>query len=194
MSIFRTIIIKHILVLGICIGYASSLIAVTSPGHAKTNGRFGLINMQQVILTVEEGKAARSRLEKQIKSKETELLDQKKILDKMNKEWKSQAALLSESARMKKQQEFQEKFMALRNAEMTFQQEIKREEAKATQVIAVKVQKLVETMAKEKKLEMVFESNTSGLLFLKDPVDMTGDVIARFEESSKKTQPTAKKN
>ena len=82
--------------------------------------------MQAVILNIEDGKKARADLEKEIKSKEKELIGRKKELDKMNKDWQEQMPLLSEDARKKKQMEFQEKFMSLRNDEMKFQQEIKR--------------------------------------------------------------------
>src|SRR5690606_9665005 len=130
---------------------------------------------------------------KEIKKKEEEFLKEKQELDKMNSEWKSQAALLSESARMQKQQEFQEKFMGLRNAELTFQAEIKRKEQKATQKIAIQVQKLVDDMAKKQNLDVVFELNTSGLLFLKDPLDITKDVIAEYQKQGSKTGKVAKK-
>src|SRR4051812_10257304 len=108
-------------------------VAAAGTAAAAAEVRFGVVDMQQVILTVEEGKAARSALETEIKGKEAELLKRKEELDKMNKEWKEQAALLSEDARMKKQQEFQEKFLSLRNDEMEFQANIKRKEQKATQ-------------------------------------------------------------
>src|SRR5690606_31533748 len=117
--------------------------------------RYGVVDMQSIILSVEEGKTARAALEKEIKAKETELQKKKEELDKLNKEWKEQAALLSEDARMKKQQEFQEKFLALRNSEMEFQSEIKRKEQKATQESAVKVAQVVERLAREKKLAAV---------------------------------------
>jgi outer membrane protein len=177
-------IVRNVLALFAYFSFASTVVAVTGQGEARAASKYGLINMQAVILNVEEGKQARARLEKEIEKKEKELADQKKELDKMNEEWKGQAALLSENARMQKQQEFQEKFLNLRNAEMTFQQEIKREEQKATQNIAVRVQKMVEKMSDELKLDMVFESNTSGLLYLKDPVDLTDKVIAAYEKES----------
>lgn len=142
--------------------------------------RYGVVDMQQVILSVEEGKTARAALETEIKAKETELNKQKEELDKMNNEWKGQAALLSEDARMKKQQEFQEKFLNLRNAEMEFQANIKRKEQKATQQIAMKVAGVVDQIAKQKKLAAVFETNSAGLLYLEAPVDLTQDVITEY--------------
>jgi outer membrane protein len=183
--------INNFLVMLMQFGFASSLIAVTVPNQAHAGSKYGLVNMQAIILNVQEGKDARAQLEKEISKKEKEITKEKKQLDKMNKEWKAQAALLSETARMKKQQEFQEKFMSLRNTEMSFQQQIKKKEQQATQQIAIKVQKMVEKMANDLKLEMVFESNTSGLMFLKKPVDLTDKVIAAYDK--KGLSKTAKK-
>jgi outer membrane protein len=157
-----------------------AVMAMRAEANAIPAGKYGVVDMQQVILTVEEGKAARAQLETEIKTKEAELNKQKQELDKMNKDWKDQAALLSEDARMKKQQEFQEKFLALRNAEMEFQANIKRKEQKATQQIATKVAQVVDQIARSKKLLAVFETNSAGLLYLEAPVDLTQDVITEY--------------
>jgi outer membrane protein len=175
----------------LCTAYAR-----TSPAEAvaapAAGGKYAVVDMQAVILNVEEGKQARADLEKQIKAKEKDLLKKKEELDKMNQEWEKQAPLLNEQARMSKQKEFQEKFMSLRNEEMSFQNEIKGKEQAATQKIAIAVSKLVNDMAKQRGVDMVFETNSAGLLYLKDPVDMTKDVIDAFEAQSKKGN-TAKK-
>lgn len=105
----------------------------------------------------------------------------------MNEEWKSQSALLSEDAKMTKQKEFQEKFLGLRNEEMEFQGEIKRKEQKATQKIAMKVAGLVDGIAKEKKLEVVFETNSAGLLYVDQPVDLTDQVIVAYNKAKPET-------
>ena len=162
-----------------------------SVAKSTKTARYGVVDMQAVILNVEEGKKARAELEKEIKAKEKELLARKAELDKMNKDWKEQSPLLSEQARMKKQQEFQQKFMALRNDEMQFQQEIKRKEQMATQKIAVSVSKFVNDLAKSRGYEMVFEANSAGLLYLKDPVDLTKEVVEKF--GKKTNSKSAKK-
>lgn len=157
-------------------------------------GEYAVVDMQQVILNVSEGKQARANLEKEIKKKEKELLKRREELDQLNKEWKESAALLSEQARMKKQTEFQQKFMQLRNDEMNFQSEIKRREQRATQKIAVSVTKIVNKIAAERGFEMVFETSSAGLLYLKNPVDLTDEVIKVYEQQSKKkADATAKK-
>jgi outer membrane protein len=171
------------------------LVAGCMGGVAKAQEKvqkYGVVDMQGVILAVDEGKDARATLEKEIKGKESEFSKKKGELDKMNEEWKTQAALLSEAAKAQKQQEFQEKFMGLRNAEMEFQNEIKKKEQRATQKIAMKVATLVDKMAREKKLDAVFETNSSGLLYLDNPVDLTKDVVAAYNKLPKETTEAKK--
>ena len=94
---------------------------------------------------------------------------------------------------MQKQQEFQQKFIALRNEEMSFQQEIKRKEQAATQKIAMKVTKLVNDLAAKRGFEMVFETSSAGLVYLKNPVDLTKEVTTMYEAQSKAATKSAKK-
>lgn len=174
---------------------AKGLIALSllSASVAHAEGKYAVVDMQNVILNVEEGKSARAGLEKEIKEKQQELGKRKEELDKMNEEWTKQAPLLNEQARMGKQKEFQEKFMGLRNDEMAFQDAIKKKEGQATQKIAIAVTKIVNDMAKAKGVDMVFETSSAGLIYLKDPIDLTKDVIKEFEAQSKKKPAAAKK-
>ncbi|MBP6218987.1 MAG: OmpH family outer membrane protein [Oligoflexales bacterium] len=145
--------------------------------------RFAVVDMQRIILSVEEGKKARSELEKKIQAKEKELQDKKKKLDKMNEEWKQQSSVLSEEAKNRKQKEFQDTFMQLRNEEANFQNELKKEESTATQKIASKVAKMVDGLAKSKNIDVVFEMNSSGLLYVKDPIDLTEQLIKAYDKA-----------
>lgn len=169
------------------INYFLLLLVAVNSSLVLAKSRYGVVDMQRVILSVDEGKQARQKLEKQIKAKEKLLRKSKQELDTLNKEWQSQAPLLNESAKLKKQQEFQEKFVNLRNKEMEFQAEIKRKEQQATKDIAVKIAQLVEKMAVKMKLDVVFESS-SGLLYVKDPLDLTAKVIENYNLTHKATK------
>ncbi len=155
--------------------------------------KYGIIDMQAIILNVEDGKTARTDLEKEIKGKEGEFTKRREELDKLNKDWQGQAALMSEEARMAKQKDFQEKFMSLRNDEGAFRDEVKRKEQKATQSIAAKVEGIVQKMAKEKGLDVVFEVNSAGLLYVNQPVDITKDVIDVYAKAGPKAKDAPKK-
>ncbi len=152
--------------------------------------RFGIVDMQRIILTVDEGKDARAGLEKEIKAKEEEFKKRKEGLDKLNKEWKEEAPILSEEARARKQQDFQDKVVEFRNDEMTFQNQIKQKEGQATQRIAMKVTSLVDSLVKNENIDAVFEVNSSGLLYVKNPVDLTESVIKKYNETAKLEKKT----
>ncbi len=186
---------KKVWVLGCTITTALLLAQGTLKAEETTKGghTYGIVDMQKVILSVDEGKQARSDLEKEIKEKEKGLGKQKEELDKLNQDWQKQAALLSEEARLSKQKDFQEKFMTLRKAEMDFQNEMKQKEQAATQKIAMKVAGLVDKIARDKKFVAVFETNSSGLLYLENPVDLTDQVIAVYNASEKELPKSAKK-
>ncbi len=147
--------------------------------------RLGVVDMQQVILAVEEGKQARHELEREIKAKEKLLKQSREDLEKLNKELQAQSALLSDTAKLKKQQKFQEKFLSLRNAEMEFQVNIKRKEQQAAKEIANKVSQLVEKLARELRLAAVFETSSAGLLYVRNPINLTAQVIAAYDKKFK---------
>ena len=169
------------------------LIAGLSTSGAGAGVKIGVVDMQRIILSVQEGKTARENLQKEIQAKEGELRKQKEELDKLNGEWKSQMALLSEDARLRKQTEFQEKFLKLRNEEMQFQQSIKQKEVQATQAIAVKVTKLANTIASKKKIDLVVEANSSGLMYARTPIDLTDEIIKIYDKTPVPGQKISKK-
>ena len=168
------------------------IIVLTAVSWQAYAARHGVVDMQRIILSVAEGKAERKKLEQAIKSKEKELRAAKEELEKLNKDWQSQAPLLSDQAKLEKQKTFQEKLISLRNAEMEFHADIKRKEQNATKHIADRVAILVDKIATKENFIMVFETSTSGLLYLKDPVDITARVIAAYDKAHPYKKPNKK--
>ena len=173
--------------------------STTSKQQKSSKPHYGVIDMQRIILSVEEAKVIREKMESMIKEKEQELKEQKEELENMHAQFQKDANLLSEEARNKKQQEIQEKLMRLRNSEVSIQNELKQKEMEATQQIVFKVKKIISPLAEQQSLVMVYEKN-AGLLYVKDPVDLTEKVILEYnkQHSVKKklistTKPSTKK-
>jgi len=153
---------------------------------------YGVVDIQKVILTVDEGVQARKALESEFKKKESELLARQKEIDKVIEDAQKQVALLSDEAKLAKQKEIQEKSMSIRSDQMKYQNEMKGKESQATQKIAARVALIVDGMAKSKGLELVFEASGAGLVYIKDPVDLTPDVIKAFATDAGKTDSMKK--
>ena len=64
---------------------------------------------------------------------------------------------------------------------MKFQKELKQKEAKATGAIAMKIAGLVDKIARDRNLEIVFERNSAGVLYAKNPQDLTAEVIDAYD-------------
>jgi len=167
---------------------AATAILFLSFSGASYAAKIGIIDMQKVILNVGEGKAERSKLERQAKSKGKKLEKLKKEVEELGKELqnKEKIALMSESALKKKAQAFQTKLRGLQQGERKMLMDIKKQEAKATDRIAQKVTILVESMAAKQNLDAVFETSNAGLMYAKDYVDLTSQVIKVYDTSKVK--------
>lgn len=148
--------------------------------------KFGVVDLQDVILKVEDGKRAKAQLQKEVDKKEAELKKEKAQIEKLGQD--AQAKFLSEDAKLEKQKELQERIVKYQKEGMDFQAELKRKEQEMTQKITQQVSGIVESIAKEKGLTAVFELNSSGLLYLKESVNLTDEVIKQYNSKSKKSK------
>jgi outer membrane protein len=176
----------------------------------------GVLDVQRVILSVPEGKEARAKLEKLAKEKEENIKKQRAELKKKDQELQQGAqefqkmdqelqqlgksTLLSEEAKekkvaalQKKQQELQEKQRDLHqkakesnDAEEEFRASLKHEEIQATQKIAITASHIASEMGKKEDFDFVFEAGSSGLIYAKDPIDLTERVIQQYKPEALK--------
>ncbi len=143
--------------------------------------KVGVLDVQRVILTVEEGKQARQKLEKLVRDKEEEFKKQREQLKKQIQELDSPASLLSKEARMEKEKELEKKKYDLMSAQGQFQEQVKGQEMQATQKIAITASKLSHEIAKKENFDFIFEAGSSGLIYAKNPVDITPRVISAYK-------------
>lgn len=167
-----------IALLSICV---FSIVAQLS--YAQGSLTVGVVDVQKVILNVAEGKKERAKLEKEFKAKDKKLVSLKAAVKKLGEELqnKEKVALMGQAKLRKKQEEFQKKFVQAQQDELKLRQELKQKEQAATGKIARKVAGIVAAIGKSKKLDAVFESNSSGLMYVKSPVDLTSEVIKSYD-------------
>src|SRR5437868_9074504 len=73
--------------------------------------KIGYVDVQRAIQEVEEGKAARARLQDELKQKRGDLERKRAELEKLKADYDKQAPVLSEDAKRKKQEELQKAFV-----------------------------------------------------------------------------------
>lgn len=156
-----------------------------STASAATNAdvKIGVVDMQQAIQSVKEGKSARSKLEKEFNKKKKELQNEEAQIKKMHEEFQKKSLVMSEKARAEKQQEIQGRILKLQQKTMQSQQEIQQKEKDLTQPIITKLRKIIKDMAEKQGYSVVLEKNENTVLYFLDKDDLTTEVIKRFNKS-----------
>ena len=163
--------------------FAAMLVAgfvlIPSVGFAQQL-KVGYVNLQRAINEVEEGKKAKARLKRDFKKKQQKLDALQNELKKMKKTFDDKTMMLNEETKRKKAMEFQRKMYELQQTYMKLQGELAKAEAKATKKIFDKMGKIIKQIAKEKKYDLVLERTESAILYARDDMDLTNELIKRY--------------
>src|SRR3954471_14981129 len=86
--------------------------------------KIGYVDVQRAVQEVEEGKAARNRLQNELKQKRTDLDKKRGDLEKMKADYEKQAPVLSDDAKRQKQEQLQKAFVDAQAAAGQTQEEL----------------------------------------------------------------------
>lgn len=154
--------------------------ALPRPALAADKGLIGYVNLQRAIVEVEDGKRAKARLEKTFKEKQAALQKEEAELEAMKEQLKGADMSKEDPETRAKVLALQKKFLALREALMKEQQELKKLEGEALSKITKKMRKVVEQLGKSGGYMMIIEAQESSILFAKPHLDVTNEVIRRY--------------
>jgi outer membrane protein len=164
--------------------------------------RLGVVDFQQCLNGVEEGKAAKAKLKKEydlkmkeIESKQKEFETKKAKFDKLQGEIQElqkqmQSGLLKpegqekgrklETEFRKQLEEITELDQTIQKTKMQYQKEMADKEGKETEAILTKLKGIVSDIGRKDGLTMVLEASASGLVYAADPVMLTEKVIQKY--------------
>ena len=148
--------------------------------------KIGYVNLQSALETVDAGKQAKDKLEKTASAKKLELEQTQAKLQKEAEEFEKKAAILSERAKLEKQNELQKKFVDFQKRLGQSQLELQNLERELTGPIIKELKSIVEALGEEKNFTLVLEKSESAVLFAKGGEDLTEEVISRFDKARKK--------
>lgn len=144
-------------------------------------GKIAIIDYQAITFQSKAGKQAIEELKgleqtalKKIEAKRAEV---KKLADSIN----NQKASLSQSALQDKNIELNKKSVELERLEKDLQTEFQATQARKLDALLKEVQPVVNDYAKEKGFELVFVIQPGILAYANPAVDITKDVISRFD-------------
>src|SRR5438132_11134488 len=149
------------------------------PGRAQ-GIKIGYVDVQRAVQEVEEGKQARARLKTELDKKRADLDVKRANLEKMKADYDKQAAVLSDDAKRKKQEELQKAFIEAQNQASEMQEELTGKEQEAMQSISKRLLQVVAEVSDRENFTFVLDK--AALLYAPAASDVTNEVVRRYNE------------
>lgn len=144
------------------------------------------VDGQAVLNDSSAGKQERGKIEKFFNKKKAELQKEEKKLESMKKKYDKDKLTMSKSQAEKWQIDFRDKVQSFQKKTQSAQREVQKKEREFSRKAGVEIQKIVDALAKEKKINLVLEKHRSGVVFADKSMDITAEVIKRFDKKFKK--------
>ena len=146
--------------------------------------KYGVINLRQIVMTVEDGVKAQKSLKEEVAAVEKTLMKRQEELTEMQK--KLADPMVSGPAKERTKKLLEQKYMAFKQEEMKFKSEIQMKEQEAFQSISSKVAKLIEFEAEKRNLPFVFHEEGLAFADSSSLVNLTGPLIETYNKLKEK--------
>ncbi|MBM4394928.1 MAG: OmpH family outer membrane protein [Deltaproteobacteria bacterium] len=140
--------------------------------------KLGFVDIQKALMTVNEGKSAKSKLEKIAKSKQAELDKMQDDIKRLATELQEQGAVMRDETKRQKAQEYQKRLMELQDYYLNNQKTLAEEEAKLTRPILERFEKILKKIGKDEGYTMIMEK--AAVVYASSATDLTDRLIADF--------------
>jgi outer membrane protein len=162
---------------------AAALIA--APSLARAEIHLGFVDMHRAVGEVADGRAAKAKLKKEYDLRQKELDEKQEEIKEMEADLKSRGDAMSEDAKKKAQDDMNEKVMEVSRLYQKLQKELAEKEQNALKGIFGRMSDIIRNIAETEGLTMVFEKSDSSLLYAQPSLDITNEVIRRYNAQSK---------
>jgi len=140
-----------------------------------------VVDFQQALTQVEEGKKVEAELQTLMQTKQTEVTQLQTQLQSQLQQYEQQRSLLSDAARAQKEQELQRLQMQAQQTAYQSEMEFQQIYQQKMQTLIDKMRDIAEELGAEKKYDLVLEVTESGMVYRSTSVtDITKDVISRY--------------
>lgn len=170
--------LRHLLLL-VSLGLtAPTLVFAQAQSNVPT--RVAVVDVQKVITESNAGKAAFEKLKGVQESRMAQAKQMDEEVRKLDTDLNNRRASLSETKQAELQQQIADKRIRLQRFAQDAEQEIGQLRDRELQALELKIKPVIDALAKDLGLAAIFNKFESGLIYADDRIDITDQVIARF--------------
>lgn len=150
--------------------------------------KIGIVDLRRALAETDEGKKARATLKRDFDKKQKELDEQQEAVKKAIEDLNKKRTLLPAETVRQKEAELQERVGKVQQTYMRHQQDLASKEEDATAPIVERLQRIIGKIATAENFTVVLDKS-AGVVFAKPHLDMTNEVIRRFNAGDEKASP-----
>ena len=154
--------------------------------------KIAFVVLQRVVAESNEGKAASARVQGLQQKKVAELNERQKAAQGLQEKLDKSGAVMSEAARADLTKQVERAQVDLQRATQDAQQEVQELQQQLQEEFQRRIAPIIEQVGKEKGLHYIFNGPDSGLVWADASLDITGEVVKKFDAATKAPAPTAK--
>jgi outer membrane protein len=159
--------------------------AAQPPVPFPQGAKIAFFNPQAVFQGSADGRAAVTRVNALIQKKQTENADKAKLLQGNQQKLQTSGSVMNEAARTQLEKEIDRQTKEAERFQQDAQAEINELQQEVQNEFVKKLSPIIEQLATEKGLQMVFNAVESGIAWAMPGLDITPDVVKRLDASAK---------
>ena len=168
------------------------VVSLVLSASARAELKLGYVDLQRAMSEVEEGRAAKSRLQTLVTAKQKEIDAEQEGLRKEKDLLDKQASAMNDETRMQKANDLQKKVVELTQKWEKGRQDMGAKERSEAQAILSKMEPIIASLAQREGMTLVFEKSDSGLVFAPPHLDLTNELVRLYNDQHKgKAEPKA---
>ena len=162
---------------------ATTLLISGSVAQAE-DAKFGVVDVDQVLNSIEEGKAAKDELMRKQKEAEDTLrqMFEEFAKDKEAFEKRVESHAVKDEVLQLEQLDLMEKQAEIQNKQKALEAKVKMTHERLVGPLSKEIFELIQQMGKEDGYTMIFLRASAGVLYTRESIDLTDEVIKRFNK------------
>ena len=161
----------------------AALALISSVAHAEFKAAY--VDIQRAVQEVEEGKAAKTRLQGMADTKQKAFEKEQNALKAEVEAYTKQKATMDDKVAATKEGELQKKMFDFQQRAEKLRLELAESERKELGTIFPKLETLLGQIAQREGLTMVFDRSSSGLAWAPASLDLTNELIRMYNSTYK---------
>jgi outer membrane protein len=171
--------------------HVAAIAAIAFCLPARAESKVGVVNLQEALNSVDEGKTAKAQLKNEFESKQKVISEREEEIRKLQGDFQKQQSVMNDDTRNQRQEEIARKAQDLQTTYVTLQKELQDRERDLTRGIFEKMSAIVREIATADGITLVVDAQA--VMYADPTVDLTDELVRKYNTRHKGTPAAAPK-